>query len=83
MDDVKVSIIVPVYNVAEYLDECMISLVNQSLKDIEILCVNDGSTDNSLEILEEFYINNMPKRIQESQFLQLKIAGYHRHVIMV
>ena len=54
MDDVKVSIIVPVYNVAEYLDECMISLVNQSLKDIEILCVNDGSTDNSLEILEEY-----------------------------
>ena len=54
MGEVKVSIIVPVYNVAKYLRECMDSLVNQSLEDIEIICVNDGSTDNSLEILEEF-----------------------------
>lgn len=54
MDNVNVSIIVPVYNVEEYLDECMTSLVNQSLKEIEIICVNDGSTDNSLKILEEY-----------------------------
>lgn len=54
MDDVKVSIIVPVYNTAEYLPECLDSLVNQSLKDIEIICVDDGSSDNSLEILEEY-----------------------------
>lgn len=50
----KVSIVVPVYNVAEYLTECLESLVSQSLKDIEIICVNDGSTDNSLEILEKY-----------------------------
>ena len=54
MGDIKVSIIVPVYNVGKYLSECMDSLINQSLKDIEIICVNDGSTDNSLEILEEY-----------------------------
>ena len=54
MDDVKVSVIVPVYNVAEYLRECLNSIVNQTLEGIEIICVNDGSTDNSLEILEEY-----------------------------
>lgn len=54
MEDTKVSVIVPVYNTEKYLNECMDSIVNQSLKEIEIICVNDGSTDNSLEILEEY-----------------------------
>lgn len=51
---VKVSIVVPVYNVEKYLEQCMESLLKQTLKDIEIICVNDGSTDGSLEILENF-----------------------------
>ena len=50
----KVSIIVPTYNVAEYLDQCITSLINQTLKDIEIIAINDGSTDNSLEILKHY-----------------------------
>ena len=50
----KVSVIVPVYNVQDYLRECLDSIVNQTLKDIEIICVNDGSTDKSLSILEEY-----------------------------
>ncbi len=50
----KVSIIVPVYNVEEYLVKCLDSLVSQTLKEIEIICINDGSTDNSLEILNTF-----------------------------
>ena len=50
----KISVIIPVYNVEKYLAECLISVVNQTFKDIEIICVNDGSTDNSPEILEEF-----------------------------
>ena len=41
----KVSIIVPVYNVVDYLSDCLESLVKQTLDDIEIICVNDGSTD--------------------------------------
>ncbi|MBO5345139.1 MAG: glycosyltransferase [Clostridia bacterium] len=49
-----VSILIPVYNVEEYLEECLESLVNQTLKDIEIVCVNDGSTDSSLEILKKY-----------------------------
>lgn len=50
----KVSIIVPIYNVEEYLVKCLDSLVNQTLKEIEIICINDGSTDNSLEILKAY-----------------------------
>ena len=50
----KVSVILPVYNVGEYLKECLDSLINQTLKDIEIICINDGSTDNSPEILEQY-----------------------------
>lgn len=50
----EVSIIVPVYNVEKYLSFCLDSLVNQTFKDIEIICVNDGSTDNSAEVLEHY-----------------------------
>ncbi len=51
---VKVSIIVPVYNVYDYLRKCLDSLVKQTLKDIEIIVVNDGSPDNSQEIIDEY-----------------------------
>lgn len=51
---VKVSVVVPVYNVEQYLRECLDSIINQTLKEIEIICVNDGSTDNCLEILKEY-----------------------------
>ena len=50
----KVSIIVPVYNVEKYLEKCLDSLINQTLKDIEIICINDGSLDNSINILEKY-----------------------------
>lgn len=49
-----VSIIVPVYNTARYLEQCLSSLCNQTLRNIEILCVNDGSTDASEAIIREF-----------------------------
>ena len=51
---IKVSVVVPVYNVEQYLRQCMESLVNQTLKEIEIICVNDGSKDGSLAILQEY-----------------------------
>ena len=50
----KVSIIISAYNVEKYLRQCLDSAINQTLKDIEIICVNDGSTDTSLEILKEY-----------------------------
>lgn len=54
MGEPKVSVIIPVYNVEAYLRECLDSVINQTLKEIEIICVNDGSTDNSLSILREY-----------------------------
>ena len=51
---VKVSVIVPVYNVAPYLEECLDSIMNQTLKEIEIICVDDCSTDTSYSILESY-----------------------------
>ncbi len=51
---VKVSIIIPIYNEEKYLKECLSSVLNQSLKDIEIICVNDGSTDSSKDIIGEY-----------------------------
>lgn len=49
-----ISVIIPVYNVEKYLEQCLDSIINQTLKDIEIICVDDGSTDNSLSILKEY-----------------------------
>lgn len=52
--EIKVSVIIPVYNVEKYLRQCLDSVVNQTLRDIEIICVDDGSTDSSPQILEEY-----------------------------
>ena len=51
---VKISVIIPVYNDEKHLGECLDSVSNQTLDDIEIICINDGSTDSSLEILNEY-----------------------------
>ena len=51
---VKISVIVPVFNVEKYLKKCLDSLINQTLYDIEIICIDDGSADSSLEILNEY-----------------------------
>lgn len=53
MENVKVSVIVPVYNVETYLEEALMSLKNQTLKEIEFLIINDGSTDNSQKIISQ------------------------------
>lgn len=50
----KVSVIVPVYNSEKYLEKCLESIINQSHRNLEIICINDGSTDNSMEILKSF-----------------------------
>ena len=60
---VKISVIIPVYNEEDYLNECLDSIVNQSLEDIEIICVDDGSTDNSLNILKSYESDNRIKII--------------------
>ncbi len=69
----KVSVIIPVYNVEKYLRQCLDSVINQTLQDIEIICINDGSTDGSAAILEEYA--NKDNRIkiitQENQGLSI------------
>ncbi|MCL2663665.1 MAG: glycosyltransferase [Oscillospiraceae bacterium] len=50
----KVSVIIPVYNAEKYLRDCLDSIINQTLCEIEIICINDGSTDKSLSILDEY-----------------------------
>ncbi len=50
----EISIIIPVYNAEKYLDECMEAILNQTYRDYEIICVNDGSQDNSLEVLNKY-----------------------------
>ena len=67
----KVSVIIPVYNVEEYLEECMESVIHQTLKEIEILCVNDGSTDHSLQILEQY-----AKKDDRIRIISQKNGGY-------
>ena len=54
MNRPQISIIIPIYNTEKYLKQCLDSLIEQTFKDIEIICVNDGSTDNSKNILEKF-----------------------------
>ncbi len=59
---VKVSVIVPCYNVEKYIEECLTSLIKQTFKDIEIICINDGSTDNTPDLLQVF--NKLDTRIK-------------------
>ena len=54
MQTPKVSLLVPVYNVERYLEQCLDSALSQTLSDIEVICVNDGSTDSSPEILRAY-----------------------------
>ena len=54
----KISLIIPVYNVAKYLGRCLDSIVNQTYRNIEIICVNDGSTDDSLDILNSYALKD-------------------------
>ena len=52
--DTKISVIIPVYNMAYYLEECLDSVLRQTLKEIEIIMIDDGSTDESLAVMKEF-----------------------------
>ena len=67
----KVSVIVPVYNVEKYIDKCLKSLVEQTLDDIEIIVVNDGSTDDSKKVIDN-YIERYPEKIV---YLEKKNGG--------
>ena len=61
----KISIIIPIYNAEKHLRECLNSVISQTLRDIEIICVDDGSVDKSMEIIEEY-------ASQDNRFIILK-----------
>ena len=65
----KITVIIPVYNVEKLLKRCLDSVLNQTLKGIEIICVNDGSTDNSSLILEEY------KKYENIKIINQKNSG--------
>ena len=66
---IKISVIVPIYNVENYLSQCLKSIIDQSLEEIEVLCINDGSTDNSEKIVVEYMEKSSKIRLinQENQ----------------
>ena len=51
---IKISVIIPIYNGEEYLEQCIQSVFNQTLKEIELICVDDGSVDNSVQIIQKY-----------------------------
>lgn len=65
-----ISVIVPIYNVEEYLPACIESIINQTYKDLEILLIDDGSTDNSGK-----YVMNMPNKMVDASLFTSKIKG--------
>ncbi len=67
----KISILVPCFNVEKYVQECVNSLLNQTIKDIEIICINDGSTDATPSLLEEFTKQDIRIRV-----INKKNSGY-------
>lgn len=74
---VKVSLIIPVYNSEEYLKQCLDSIINQSLEDIEVICINDGSTDESLNILNSY--SKLDNRIKVIDNKTNKKQGFSRN----
>ena len=72
MNSVKISIIIPVYNVEKYISQCLDSAINQSLKDIEIIIVDDCGSDKSMDIAKEYAKNDSRiKIIKNSQNIGL------------
>lgn len=74
MNEVKVSVIMPVYNSEKYLEKCISSVLNQSLREIELICVDDGSTDSSPRILEAFAKSDSRVKLLHQQNLFAGVA---------
>ena len=70
---IKISVIVPIYNAEKYLSQCLKSIVSQSLEDIEILCINDGSIDDSEKILRDY----------EAQYPQIRLFNQENQGVSV
>lgn len=73
----SVSVIVPVYNIEQYIGKCLDSIIGQTLKEIEIIVVDDGSTDDSSRIIDRY----MPEPIPVSSPFTKRTEGSYRHEI--
>ena len=71
-NDLKISIILPSLNVASYISECLESVTNQSVEDVEILCIDAGSTDGTLDIIKEY--------VQKDDRIQLIMSDIKSYV---
>ena len=76
-DSILVSVIIPIYNASKYLERCLSSLCKQSLKNIEIICIDDGSTDNSAQIIKKF--ENKYKNVK-AYYIENNGAAYARNL---
>jgi glycosyltransferase involved in cell wall biosynthesis len=71
----KVSVIIPVYNVERYLRECLDTVINQTLKDIEIILIDDGSSDNTAKVAESLGVSKVVRLKHHSGLSKTFIAG--------
>lgn len=91
MDRIKVSILVPAYNVEAYIEECIQSLISQTLKEIEIVIVDDASTDDTLAIAERYatgdsriHIYRQPKHLGLAAIRELSVPLAHgKYIVFV
>ena len=81
MEEIKISIIVPVYNVEKHIEKCLDSILEQTLKEIELIVINDGSTDNSLKKIKKYkedkriiIINKKNEGLTKTRNIGFKIA---------
>ncbi len=87
MSDIKVSVIIPVYNGGQAFKKCLYDVMNQTLKDIEIICVDDGSTDESAQIISQaaledsriqyVYQNNQELQLQEIKVWNMRLVNMY------
>ena len=74
----KISVVIPIYNVEAYLSRCLESVVNQTLLDIEIICVNDGTQDHSVDVVKKYKDIDDPDstgRKENGDWLQHEMQG--------
>ena len=77
---VEISVLIPSHNVEKYIRECLDSIVNQTFKEMEIICIDDGSTDSTLDILNEYALKDSRIRVYENK--ENKGGGYTRNYLL-
>ena len=87
MNKEKISIIIPIYNVEKYITECLTSVVNQTYKNLEIICIDDCGNDNSIEILNDFASKDsrikIIKHTENKGLRRLEIQGWTLQVVII